>query len=625
MKDAIQTGSHPSLVSLRKLSGLPVGNQPETDAHMDLSDCNSIEARADKNVSRAQICAGNDQLVSHDLAKSGCPLSQNLSLKRKRSVTTKYSEAKYCKDLIIWEDSFEAIMKTVKKYKPDCIPSEQDLCTNSISLGMDRQRTDASLKTARHGEIEMRTFEKESCHLGTEPRRPPGDAYEEPILSKEYTSQGEVLPCEKQVPHHSMEASTDLEVVNLLPDKAGSANMNRDSCSSMDNNCNGFKMQNGASRDGNNDHMSKSLAARDILPREKEAPNDGSEVLNNRYNKGQRQDSDNEDAECGDQGWRDKANEYLGKSDQNIQRSPSEAEKKNACVESDQQHDEIADIARRKESFLSSQCMLSQGSLADDWSELNLCVKCSKGENVIVCCSNSCPVAIHENCLVSVASFDKDGKFYCPFCAYSQAVSEYQKAKKKASAARNSLAKFIFAGAEKVTEKEPSRSYGTSKMNSKQVDGLPKCNEPNTKRSGPSGEFCYGDGRYPIGGGVVGSTDRPPHNFRTQGQERRHRRLVPDYLRDQGYHQMEDNAQHVSEQSDEHPEIRSKNGISGPAETGVLCEHKSSLSAEIANAEEISEEEYKSSADADQISEEKLVNRGASKNYKRLRKVEKRV
>ncbi|GLT55243.1 hypothetical protein SLA2020_283840 [Shorea laevis] len=41
-----------------------------------------------------------------------------------------------------------------------------------------------------------------------------------------------------------------------------------------------------------------------------------------------------------------------------------------------------------------------------------------------------------------------NGNFYCPFCAYSLAISEYLEAKKKASLARKELTKFVRTGLE---------------------------------------------------------------------------------------------------------------------------------------------------------------------------------
>ncbi|GAB2233245.1 hypothetical protein Droror1_Dr00002464 [Drosera rotundifolia] len=108
-------------------------------------------------------------------------------------------------------------------------------------------------------------------------------------------------------------------------------------------------------------------------------------------------------------------------------------------------HHEEIDVDKEKHDFLSSQQLLSQELLAtDDWTEKNLCVRCYKGGGELLSCSyNGCLVVIHESCLLTDATFDSRGRFYCPFCGYSRAISEYSKAKKKVSMARKVLSQFI--------------------------------------------------------------------------------------------------------------------------------------------------------------------------------------
>ncbi|KAL9252045.1 hypothetical protein AKJ16_DCAP05894 [Drosera capensis] len=107
-------------------------------------------------------------------------------------------------------------------------------------------------------------------------------------------------------------------------------------------------------------------------------------------------------------------------------------------------HHEEIDVDKEKHDFLSSQQLLSRELLAtDDWTEKNLCVRCYKGGELLSCCYNGCLVAVHESCLLTDATFDSRGRFYCPFCGYSRAISEYSKAKKKVSMARKVLSQFI--------------------------------------------------------------------------------------------------------------------------------------------------------------------------------------
>ncbi|KAI3772577.1 hypothetical protein L6452_03767 [Arctium lappa] len=112
-------------------------------------------------------------------------------------------------------------------------------------------------------------------------------------------------------------------------------------------------------------------------------------------------------------------------------------------TDSERADDENTDIAAKKEAFLNSQCSLNQDSLAmTEWSEINLCMKCNEGGQLLVCSSDACPLRVHESCLGSAVTLDENGKFFCPFCAYSRAISKYLEAKRKASLARKDLQAF---------------------------------------------------------------------------------------------------------------------------------------------------------------------------------------
>ncbi|KAI3733007.1 hypothetical protein L1987_64221 [Smallanthus sonchifolius] len=109
--------------------------------------------------------------------------------------------------------------------------------------------------------------------------------------------------------------------------------------------------------------------------------------------------------------------------------------------------DERTDIAAKKEAFLSSQCMLSQDFMSTvDFTEIFLCMKCSKGGQLLVCSSDACPFRVHESCLGSASTSDGNETFFCPFCSYSHAISKYLEVKKKASLARKDLQAFLCSG-----------------------------------------------------------------------------------------------------------------------------------------------------------------------------------
>lgn len=122
------------------------------------------------------------------------------------------------------------------------------------------------------------------------------------------------------------------------------------------------------------------------------------------------------------------------------------------------------DVTLKKHDFLSCQYKVSgNSSEIADWTEQNLCIKCSEGGGeLLVCKSISCPLVIHENCLGSSAKLDDKRDFLCPFCAYSLSRMEYFGAKKKASLVKHELTAFIQTGLqqrsrefiEKLSEKD---------------------------------------------------------------------------------------------------------------------------------------------------------------------------
>ncbi|XP_059295957.1 uncharacterized protein LOC132049247 [Lycium ferocissimum] len=136
--------------------------------------------------------------------------------------------------------------------------------------------------------------------------------------------------------------------------------------------------------------------------------------------------------------------------------------------DTDEYHNESTDLASQKNDFLNSQYAQGEDSLATvDCTELNLCVKCNKGGNLFVCSSDTCPLVVHESCLASVPNFDYKGNFYCPFCSYSRAISEYLEGKKKVSLARKDLNAFIGLGAGQRSKKSLPKSQGMKQHQSR--------------------------------------------------------------------------------------------------------------------------------------------------------------
>lgn len=112
--------------------------------------------------------------------------------------------------------------------------------------------------------------------------------------------------------------------------------------------------------------------------------------------------------------------------------------------DSDEYHNETVDLAAKKHEFLSSQCTFGHDfSASIEQTENNICMKCNGGGELLVCKTTSCPLMVHKSCLGISAQVDADSNFFCPFCAYCNAISEYLEAKKKASLARKDLGLFI--------------------------------------------------------------------------------------------------------------------------------------------------------------------------------------
>ncbi|KAL7087312.1 hypothetical protein ACP275_13G060900 [Erythranthe tilingii] len=78
-----------------------------------------------------------------------------------------------------------------------------------------------------------------------------------------------------------------------------------------------------------------------------------------------------------------------------------------------------------------------------DWSEKNLCIKCNKADNLLICSEDGCPLAMHEACMGCRARFDDAGHFYCPYCLYKKAVAELRQAREYALERKKALSLFM--------------------------------------------------------------------------------------------------------------------------------------------------------------------------------------
>jgi hypothetical protein len=115
--------------------------------------------------------------------------------------------------------------------------------------------------------------------------------------------------------------------------------------------------------------------------------------------------------------------------------------------DSDEYHNDRIDVSKKKHEFLRSQCTYGHDSLASaGCTDHSFCMRCNEGGQLLVCNTSNCPVVVHENCLGFPSRFDNNENFYCPFCAYSLAISEYLEAKKKVSLAKKELSKFTHMG-----------------------------------------------------------------------------------------------------------------------------------------------------------------------------------
>ncbi|KAL6576220.1 hypothetical protein OROHE_000001 [Orobanche hederae] len=378
--------------------------------------------------------------------------------------------------------------------------------------------------------------------------------------------------------------------------------------------------------DGSFEHtLSKGLIGPDeVLHHEKEVLHHDTKMANENFYEEKGQDHDAQGA-CDKEDFHKlkTTNANVIGFPQTVQRNvpnPVEAEEHyDISGYSDGYCDERTDIAKKKNTFLNSQCRYSQGSLATmDWEELNVCVKCNKGGNLLVCSTKSCLVVIHERCSGSDASFSTGEEFYCPFCAYSRAISKYLEIKKNFSSAKRDFAAFVSWGIRKESKKQQQGSSRINQFHLEQDDGLCGSNELNKdtannmsnhkvgrklEREQPVLSTLSSVGNPSFGGKTADSVNGTNHNTNDVNQETRSRGEMCHGPNINGQDQMAARAtleiqdenvtcqiQKKRNGSESHGGNRSKKRVLCPPETNLPREYKCSAHIESAKDQNISEE-----------------------------------
>ncbi|CAA3016073.1 uncharacterized protein LOC111399532 [Olea europaea subsp. europaea] len=551
LKDAILTGGHPLLSSLKEHSGLAVTNQPEHRLSVDDGDTNHVAATLKESNANALNVAANGHLISpipanwDVLLKRSLP-DENLVAKRNRSATTEFVEGQSHENEIALGNGGDTVAKSAKKFRHGIINCERDGHMNFLS-----------------------------SHAGK--NSPPENCRNEHPSLKGLVEHDEALPCEPQVLHKGTE---------LPKDRSGEVQSQ-----------------------GN--HLDEIKAYKKGLCKLRTDISTCEGGI--------------QPALCND--------EYLDGYGHSSQRKVSNVIEAEDDIDHNQDADmafddkgynDENDIAMKKNAFLSSQCTYSQDSLAmTDLREINLCTTCKKGGTLLVCSYNSCPLMVHEGCLGSAPTFDAGGKFYCPFCAYSRAISEFNKVKDKASMARKDLATFFRMGTVKRTKEvavssrreKKSQSeldehlHDNNKLTNRNIskqDNNPQCRE-NHKDDCVAEPSVSCDGDNPLRGDKLADSDSEKE-LPILAKENEDGKRVGQECKSPGDHGKQlIAAEAVCKSGDgipsarfpqrsngnEHAEVRSKKKVS--CQPGTDLVHQLTCSS-TSNGEQISEEENESSS-----------------------------
>ncbi|GFP84532.1 probable inactive leucine-rich repeat receptor-like protein kinase at3g03770 [Phtheirospermum japonicum] len=190
LKNAMLSGSHSFLASLKERSGLPDANQSEHVTAVDDGNCNGITPRHE----------GSDT-NDGDLSQRDLPDENLEAVNRKRRTTSKNAGDTTSENLILSRKGCENHIKSVKKFKHDIICSEQNvvekLIFSSVDALLTNRSTECSLgRTTHFGEMGL--------------NGPPND--DRCTSSKGLVGPDEVLPCEMQVPCCDTEVNNKSEV-----------------------------------------------------------------------------------------------------------------------------------------------------------------------------------------------------------------------------------------------------------------------------------------------------------------------------------------------------------------------------------------------------------------------------
>ncbi|MCD7458782.1 hypothetical protein HAX54_039161 [Datura stramonium] len=430
LKDAIVKPTNPFSTSLKERSGLELGNHSRDSVTADAVDSDGSKQGHEvggENTQRAAPTGNLDTFTqgNKNSRQENQPGSPLVPAKRSFNAPTAY-EIEVDETKAISENSSDPCAKAAKKFKQDVVSPIQNIVPDLVSPqrdGVPAESCGGSQSIVRKGnsedEAQVGTLEANGCLKDG---------------SAEHAASGSVL-CDR-----------DSNINDLLP-QGMSINQKFQNIGSSGNGC---------AELGTSGGSSQLLIQQDSRP-------------------------------CGS---KDKLDCNLLQDLQNGE--PSNGNKENIeqshesefSSDTDEYSNENTDLASQKNDFLNSQYAQGEDSLATvDCTELNLCVKCNEGGNLFVCSSDTCPLVVHESCLGSVPNFDYKGNFYCPFCAYSRAISEYLEGKKKVSLSRKDLAAFIGLGAGQRSKKPLRRSQGRKKHQSREDTNELLCRNENGKNS----------------------------------------------------------------------------------------------------------------------------------------------
>ncbi|KAF7144792.1 hypothetical protein RHSIM_Rhsim04G0100400 [Rhododendron simsii] len=407
LKNAILEGNHPVLASLTESSGLSLSNQSGNRIPMDDGDLNPV--------ARGNLTSPTPENVDGFLQEDAANTTLLPSKRNRSDLDTEDLAAKSYEDGISMDDGSDSHLHNSKKLKQDatfsgqaigrnCVPPiENDLSDDLLRrIGQQLIRDGCDLAKSSHVRGSQESTFSEDCH----------DHY---VASK----------------RHGQRDGEDASGLLL--------NYPQNSCNNE-----------AVPEDSRGDGTQRDLPANEAKDNGKQCAEMGTSTASLLYETQQRNHGDESRDKCGNTQI-NTSNSVPLLDGTHLKDIPDDARderehnpRREMSSDSDGYQDEKIDVALKKRNFLSSQCSISQDSLATaDCTELNLCMKCNKGGQLLVCSGSACPLVVHQSCVGSAPSFDNSGKFYCPFCAYSHAISEYLEIKKKAAVARNELAVFI--------------------------------------------------------------------------------------------------------------------------------------------------------------------------------------